>query len=609
VATKFTISTVFNAIDHMTGPIEKMNAKVGKLGDKIDNAGKAASSRFGNLGGIAKGVGVAMGTAAVAAGAAVWKLATHAQEAADSVMDTAGALGISTRALQEYRYVAQLSGMETADMDAALTKLTVNLGKGGKEMDATLAMLGLTAEQLRAAGPDQVLELVAEGFKNVSDPAAKAAITTQLFGKSSVRMVGALSGGAEAIAKLREEAQKSGYVMDETALATGARMGDAIDRMKFAAEGAANKLGIMFIPVMEKMITSATGFLQKAGPGLAGTLGGLGDIVSTTFDALMPVLNSVFGILGPVLGLVASVMGGLAPLFAMIGTLLGKIMPLVGGLAELVGAVLAPAFELLMPVLEPVFDILGLVFEIVSPIFKVLTAVVRGAVKVFKDLPWPIKAVIGVIFPFIGIPMLIKAAWEPIKKFFGPIWDTIKAGVEVAWTAIEAFLTGLWDNITKTATEVWNAIPELAQSAAAAFMSAWQAVGDFFTGLWGGIVKAFDDAVAWILQAIQPILDVINTVGNGLQAIGIGGPVLTPAVAGAGPTNAPASSTIGGAMPAWMKPSVPISSQTTTINRNTTTTGTLNVNFPNAPAGTSVKQTGQAPGIKVNMGKTTGGSR
>lgn len=557
MANQFTIKSVFSAVDHMTTPLEKMNTKVGQLGDRIDKAGKSMGQRFGNLGKIAKGAGVAMGTAALTAGAAVFSLSTHAQEAADSIADTANSLGISTKALQEYRYVAALSGMETADMDAALTKLTVNLGKGGKEMDATLAMLGLTAEQLKAAGPDQTLEMVANGMKNITDPMAKVAVTTQLFGKSSVKMVNALSGGADAIKSLREEAQASGYVMDDLSIAAGTKMGDAMDRLKMTAEGAANKLGIMFVPMMEKAVTGITGFLQKSGPALANTLSGLGGVAETALGAVFPLVQTILENIMPLFKVVEGLFRALAPAFKMLSKLLEKILPAVASLAELFGETLVVALDILLPMLEPVLDILGLVFEILGPIFKILTTVIRGAVSLFKSLPGPVKAALAVLFPMIAIPMMISKAWGPIKAFFAGVWDGIKAG----------------------AVAVWEAIPKLVQAAADMATSIWQGVVDFVLGLPDRIVEAFTSALAWITEKIQPLIDIINSVGSVFG----GGPVL----AGAG---------AGGA-------SAPLSPQTTTINRNTTTTGKLDVNFGNAPAGTTVKQTGSSPGVKVNMGR------
>jgi len=557
MANKFTISTVFNAIDHMTGPIQKMNAKVGMLGDKVNKAGKQFNEKFGNLSKIAGGAMLGIAGAAVAAGAAVFKLATHAQNAADSIYDTSQSLGISTDALQEYRYLAKLSGMETGDMDAALTKLTVNLGKGGTELEGTLSMLGLTVDQLAAVDAGQRLEMIANGMKNVKDGTTKAAITTQLFGKSSVKMVNALSGGSEAIKEFRDEAQKSGYVMDETALKAGVKMGDAMDRLQLKVEGAMNSLGIKFAPVMEKMIAKSVEFISKVGPGLADMAGLIGDVVADAFTSLMPIINTVFEILKPVFSVVSNIMSGLGPVFIMISKALAKALPLIMALAEMISELLIPIFELLMPILEPVFDVLGLIFDILTPIIKVLTAIIKGAILWFKGLSGPAKAIIGILLPFIGIPILLKSAWGPIKDFFSGIWTGITTGA-----------TALWDMLTK----FWNELP-------ANLMAAWESVGSFFTGLWGGIVETFNSAVRWIMDAIQPVMDMINSVMSGLSYIGIGG----------GPMLASA-------------PSAPLSSQTSTINRNTTSSSQLDVNFSGAPFGTTTKQTGQVPGINVNMG-------
>ena len=115
-------------------------------------------------------------------------------------------------------------------------------------------------------------------------------------------------------------------------------------------------------------------------------------------------------------------------------------------------------------------------------------------------------------------------------------------------------------------------------------MAAWETVKTFFAGLWSGIVEMAAAAFDWILTAIKPITDLIDGVWSGLSAIGIG----------SGPTLAAAAG-------------VPMSSQTSTINRSTSSSSTLDVNFGKLPTGATVKQTGSAPGINVNMGRTTSG--
>src|SRR3546814_1906505 len=59
-------------------------------------------------------------------------------------------LGVSTRALQEYRYAASQAGIEQAEMDKALEQLTRRLGdaaQGVKEPLAALERLGVRSEE------------------------------------------------------------------------------------------------------------------------------------------------------------------------------------------------------------------------------------------------------------------------------------------------------------------------------------------------------------------------------------------------------------------------------------------------------------------------------
>lgn len=540
MANKFTISTVFSAVDHMTSTMEKIGAKVGALGEKINKSTQGFRDGFGKSAVAVGKFGAVAGGVAAAAGAAVWGLATKAQRAADSINDTANALGISTKALQEYRYVAALSGMETADMDSALSKLTINLGKGGKEMEATLAMLGLTAEQLRAAGPDQVLELVADGMKNVQDSTTKAAITTQLFGKSSVRMVNALSQGSEGLKQMREEAQATGYVMDEAAIGAGARLGDSLDRLKATFEGLMNRAGSKFVPFIEKV---ANGLQQAMAPGgaLSNIMDGLMQALESmlpVFDALLPIIGDTVKALGP---LISKALKAATPLLTKLVAALEKILPPLLDIVSVVVELLTPAFELLAPILDIVLPIL------------------EGMVKVIAFLARVIAAV-------------LKPVMQDLAKGF---------------TGLRNILSGLWNGLAAGASAVWSGISAGFTAVADGVVAAWTAVGQFFTDLWSGITAAFQASVDFIMQLIQPILDLITMVQNGLASIGIGSAAQLPAAASAA--------------------GVPMSANTTAIGASTysESRSTVDVNFNNPPAGANFRQTGAAPGVNLNMGRST----
>jgi len=57
------------------------------------------------------------------------------------------------------------------------------MGKGGAAFEEGLKKMGLSTEQLKAAGPDHYLELVTQGLTNIQDPAERAAAGAAVLGR------------------------------------------------------------------------------------------------------------------------------------------------------------------------------------------------------------------------------------------------------------------------------------------------------------------------------------------------------------------------------------------------------------------------------------------
>jgi len=549
MANKFTISTVFAAVDKMTAPIKAMTKSVGDLSSKVDQSSKAMKESLEPVGKVLLG----MAAAAAAAGVAVFGVAIKASEAADSINDTAMSLGLSTDALQEYRYLANLAGMSTQDMDSALSKLTINLGKGGDTMDATLAQLGLSVEQLKAAGPDQVLELVADGMAGITDATTKAAITTQLFGKSSVRMVNALSGGADAIRGFREEAHDAGYVMGKEAVNAGADMGDSLDRLKMTFEGLTNSLGSRLFPTISKVVKKITDAIKPGGK----------------LSKVMEKLGKVFDVLG---GFIA----GAIDLFIGIFDILEPFAPVILAIVSAFAA-----------------------YKAIMTAIQVVTAL-QTAAQIALNLAMtmnPIGLVIVAISALIGIGIALIANWDAVAKFFVGLWDGLVSGAQWVWQQISTafqnlwtFISGLLDNpviatlaalfapfITIPALIIknWSSISEF-------FSTLFDEIGSMITGFLDGPIMSFVDGIS---QAINGALEFLGLKAKTDQA-GAGG--YTPAYATGGASMGAPSG-------------IPLSPQTSTITKNNNST--VDFNFNNPPAGSSIKQTGYAPGVSLNMGK------
>ena len=108
----------------------------------------------------------------------------------------------------------------------------------------------------------------------------------------------------------------------------------------------------------------------------------------------------------------------------------------------------------------------------------------------------PIVAAVAAI---AGAAFLIYKYWDPIKAFFGKLWEWIKTATAAAWESgilpvilgpigivirywdeIKTFFGGLWDGLKETASMVWTAI-------AGSIGGAWGAYKRALNGLWGSI--------------------------------------------------------------------------------------------------------------------------
>ena len=209
-----------------------------KLGLSVDAASFAVADHM--LGAVKSGLGLLVSGAA-RAGAEMRDVITRTVETASALNDTSVALGVTTEALQELGYAAQLNGSSFEGMADGLRKLSIHMeaaAEGGGEAAEVFRKLGVSVTEggkLRAA--DAVLEDIAEKFKAMPDGARKVATAIDLFGKSGASLIPTLTVGREEIVKLREEARGLGVVMSKELIESGDSLGDTWDKLKFAADG------------------------------------------------------------------------------------------------------------------------------------------------------------------------------------------------------------------------------------------------------------------------------------------------------------------------------------------------------------------------------------
>lgn len=245
---------------------KRASAEINAFGSKAEIAGYKVGSLIRTL---------TLGAAAVAGGAFVagLKQATMAGlDYAANLGEQAAAAGTTTKALQEYRYLATGVGLSAEEMDAAIGRLTRTMGdaaQGGKAQIAVFEKLGIAYRDSNGNVRDaaEVIPDVAEALKKIPDPAQRAAILVDLFGKSGQKLAPLMESGAAGINELRDASNKLGAVLSEEQIQKADETADKLSalnqvmQVQFAGIVANNADAIM---VMANALGALANFAGKA---------------------------------------------------------------------------------------------------------------------------------------------------------------------------------------------------------------------------------------------------------------------------------------------------------------------------------------------------------
>src|SRR5215471_4392667 len=152
------------------------------IADPIGTARSALSALAGTMGETAVAA-VAVGTAFIAVGGALYKLTMDAAKFGGELDDMHDKTGMSVPTLSKLAYASDVAGTSLTAMTDIVFKLEKGMGEGGKKFEEGLHAMSLSTEELKAAGPDKYLELVVMGLQSIDDPTQRAAAGTAVLGK------------------------------------------------------------------------------------------------------------------------------------------------------------------------------------------------------------------------------------------------------------------------------------------------------------------------------------------------------------------------------------------------------------------------------------------
>jgi len=284
-----------------------LNLDVSGFSNGIKKASNDVKSLGASLGSIAGGAIMAgLSAAAAAAGAAVAGMYS-AMEAGGALVDLSEQTGIAIDKLMVLQTAFKQAGMSAEDVQPVINKMQkaiVGAATAGGPAAEAFQRLGLSAAELSGMGADEQLQAIGEAISKIQNPAQKAAIAMEVFGKSGGRALalfaaGGLDDAAAAVGNQARLMRDNAGVFDRITDV----LGTAATKLQGLFVGMASEVAPMILSAVEAFNSiDLSGLGQQIGSVVAivleafssGTLGTLVmESLNMAFIASVNVLSSV----------------------------------------------------------------------------------------------------------------------------------------------------------------------------------------------------------------------------------------------------------------------------------------------------------------------------
>ncbi|MBU2249058.1 MAG: phage tail tape measure protein, partial [Gammaproteobacteria bacterium] len=243
------------------------------------------------------------------------------------------------------------------------------------------------------------------------------------------KMFGSVEGLSAVLALTGENAgtfaDDLAAMADSTGAATDAfnqmeqSTGRQLDTLKASFSEIAMSIGDVVLPILKGLFDQIKPVIDK--------------VIEWTKDN--PQLTKTIVIVAGVIGVLMTVLG---PLLLMLPTLMTAFTVLSGPIGLVTLAIMA-LIAIGVAVWQNWDTIRVKTIEIWGAISDFFKGIWDKIVGFFKD-NW--DKILAILFPAVGIPILIARHWEPIVSFFSDIWEKVKGIFSNAWDGIVGIVKG-----------------------------------------------------------------------------------------------------------------------------------------------------------------------
>ena len=390
------VASAVGGIGKITGSIKGMDSALGSVTKTLKSLKNAASlmlavqgtkSIFGGISSIGKTIKDGLKRE--------FDFVADFASAGDKIAKTSRLVGLSVKDYQAFSSAAKHSGMSVEEMDSALKKFNVELGKAKSGYKNAFKMFDAILGGKKLSGfkdSTEILKEIANGYTKLASAEQKAFVTQSLFGRGGAQMSELLSGGGKGIEKAIADFENTGGGFTEEGTKNAEKFNDTLQEMSETINSLKISVAEDLFPTFSEMFKSVGAYIKK------------------NRGELIPLIKEVF----------TGVAKFAVNLLPKIPIILDKVLNIVNMLGPKT-VVVGVAFMHILPAITSI--VVGLA-SIAPLVFKII-----GGVKLLAGLFWPVVTAVkltaavlgGSVLATIGLVVAAVVSWGKVGSVSTPI--------------------------------------------------------------------------------------------------------------------------------------------------------------------------------------------
>ena len=234
---------------------DKTAAAFRSVNSRAQNLQKSFSGLSSSVAGLATSFGALVGVGALGS------FTKDLVSLGDRLQKVSIQTGIAVEELEILQFAASQAGVGTDQLNAAVQKFSINVGKaedGTKLQADAFESLGVSIKDASGnlKGQSTLFVEVADAIANVEEPAVKARLASDLFGRTGVELLALLNLGAEGISNYGETLREAGGIVGKAASDEFSAFNDQLDLLSRSLRG-------KFAPILVGILPALTALAEN----------------------------------------------------------------------------------------------------------------------------------------------------------------------------------------------------------------------------------------------------------------------------------------------------------------------------------------------------------